>query len=430
MNAIPLLLSLPLALAPAAAPDRSPPTLEKALLDNAPRILDHLGRKHYRTLGVLKFRVQQGDDRPTDNAGPLNRLLADRLEAALVLTMKHDKVRLLRAATDTVARSRVRASHVTEPGRRALLRLDTYTPAWGKDEALRADALLTGTARFDADANSCEITVEAFDRTATLTKVCNFHVASDPRLLTEAGISYAIARGLKPEKTATKRSKEGRDESPLDFQIHYDGKPVTLDDGDAVEEPRPGQRVAFRLSHRDKDETTYGAVLRINGTSCIYPDKPQPEDFDAYKFVLKPTSELVIRGFVTGDKKAHAFRVTPAREEKQDEVEYKEHAGTFTLVVFRSAGDGDSEDAMVEKRDTAEEAVRQPASAGLPASLEVLQKRVKAGARERSESLVAKRGPSVGQGEAFSIRTKEFTGKWHPVPVYSLTVRYSKRAGE
>src|SRR5258708_3532685 len=111
--------------AEANAPAKKLPSLEKALVDSCPAILDHLRKAEHSTVGVLKFQVQRGKGPLTDNAGPINRRMADRLETALILALKDDSIRILRGASDTVVRSRKRISHATEEGRKALLEITT-----------------------------------------------------------------------------------------------------------------------------------------------------------------------------------------------------------------------------------------------------------------------------------------------------------------
>src|SRR5262249_25688266 len=147
------------------------------------------------------FLVQKGKGGPSDNVGPLNQRVADRLEVALVLALTDERTRILRDASGTVVRQKnKRANHRTDAGRKAFFG-NRYTPAWTtKEDLLKeqtdlpADAFLTGLVRFDDGCETVTVTVQAFDKSGKLSEVCSFRARADSRLLTEAGVSHALAR--------------------------------------------------------------------------------------------------------------------------------------------------------------------------------------------------------------------------------------------
>jgi hypothetical protein len=108
-------------------------TIDAALLRQAPRVLGYLKEHGYRNVGVLKFRVQKGDEPVSDRVGTLNLDLAARLEVALVLTTDIQAPLGVIHDASTVAARIPGANHLTEPGRRALLGA-RYPLAWGGEQ--------------------------------------------------------------------------------------------------------------------------------------------------------------------------------------------------------------------------------------------------------------------------------------------------------
>jgi hypothetical protein len=358
---------------PMADPTRGqPPRLDAALLAKAPEILDFLRKQKYKTFGVLNFEVKRGKGKPRSMAGPLNRRLADRLEVALVLKMSDDEtMRLLKGASDTARNEKVtpRPDHRDPKARRGFFRIRNYAPAWGPEKGLTAEALLTGLAHVDRKTGLMSVTVTAFDCRGREKEVCRFvaSAASDPPVLTEAGISYARGRGDDPEEpsigSADPKSKgkpepvlepmplqvpanplKAMEKAPVGFEVLYDGSAVEVKaqaDGDDIEAfvppPAPGQKVTFRLTHRLRDKETYGVVVKVNGENTIDPDRSEPEAIANRKWMLYPGKTGVIDGFQLGKDKSREFRVVPLSEAEQ---RYPDKFGTIEVVLFRTKKKG------------------------------------------------------------------------------------------
>jgi hypothetical protein len=150
------------------------PSLEKALLQQAPQIIKYLRENNYQNVGVLKFRVKKGQERASDSAGPLNLNLANRLEVALVLAApsKAEKPIGIIHNASAVAAKLKGANHLTKEGREALFE-GRYALPWG-DQEVSADVFLTGVVAFDKDMQSMNVGIGAFDKSAELKKVCSF----------------------------------------------------------------------------------------------------------------------------------------------------------------------------------------------------------------------------------------------------------------
>ena len=60
-------------------------SIERELYRQAPDMIKTLKDKGYKNVGVLRFLVQKGDEKPTTLAGTLNLDMANRVAIALIL---------------------------------------------------------------------------------------------------------------------------------------------------------------------------------------------------------------------------------------------------------------------------------------------------------------------------------------------------------
>jgi hypothetical protein len=378
------------------------PTLEEALRENAPKIRAFLWEymKHPDKslhVGVLKFLVQTDDRPPGDNAGPLNLHIARRLEAALILCLPEadaDKVRILHNPGAVLMRT---ANHLNKNGRKAFFQRN-YPPAWGKEDMISADVFVTGLVKISGGSRTLDVTVQAFDKTdKELVKVCNLQVAADPRLLTEAGVSFALSRGSNrvdyanvvpasngrelPTKVSTRIPSDKKiksptvrellQEAPIDFQVLYDGERQKVGENGTVPEPAEKTKVTLRLKHKNRDSYAYGVVLKINGENSIYPEEREPNDFRGHKWVLYPKDDYEIAGYLKKKLKdeAEAFLVLSTSESRLEEVNYGRHAGTFTIVIFQGRPDSKDHPGGKDQPDDQESEVVNAIAHGVPDQL-------------------------------------------------------------
>jgi hypothetical protein len=462
--AIPALLALLLAGAAARADDGE--TIDQALRKQAPKVLKYLEAQKVKNVGVLKFLAGRGGQ-TRDDLGALNRTLADRLEVALVLAMtddEEDRLSVLTRASDVVADAGdPKLTHLTADGREAFFPAEhplRFARAWGKAEPVAADAFLTGDAVVANDWRSVKVRIRIFDkkspRAELKTVVDWFTAASDPRTLTECGVSYAHKKGAKDDEDDTpkkeldnlainispslpgappappeKEKERERDwdelltNSPVKVDILYNDKPVTIKAG-AVETPKADDTVTFRLKNTDKN-ATYGVVLKVNGENTIEHQKLPA--LDCYKWVLEPGVEIVVDGFQKGNEKAQQFKVLPPEASKGDEINYGDNAGVFSLVVFRAAAK--EEDAFVRNEEKRNQEVKAISRGSLiskvdqpPRSLKALQDELTAEA-DPTRSHEGQKGLIVaGKLSDSKIEHKDFTP--YPREELSLVVRYYK----
>jgi hypothetical protein len=420
-----------LALLTGAAPaaDAEKANLDAVLKQHAPEIIRYLREHKYQNVGVLKFLVKQGDT-VSDNAGPLNLNVANRLEVALVLANPDEQLGIIERASAAVVRSNNRrATHLTPEGRAALFQVREYTRAWGDGKPVEADAFLTGTVAISPDGRTLDLTVQVFDRTSKEpARVGTFRAATDFRTLTEIGRSFALGRGpnesellaqaidhsqtirAKPETNPLETGK-----SPVELRILYNGTPICITNG-TVPEPRKNDRVSFVLINRGGERC--GVVLKVNGENTLF-----REPYDAlhcHKWVLGPGEQVKIDGFQMSAGGLKRFEVLSPEESDKDMVNYGEHAGTFSLVVFREAK-ADSEIATANFDIAAIARGALPPSGERPGTLAVLQAKLREkGGQSRTEG--QKGLLSHGADAKREIQYVSF--KPDPVPVLAATVRY------
>jgi hypothetical protein len=414
-------------------------SLDQALLKHAPEIIQKMRAQKHHNIGVLKFTVQKGKEAPNDNVGLLNLSIANRLEVALVLADPDEQLGIIRRAS-TVAAKNGQANHLTAQGRRACFD-GRYYVAWGRgDETVAADAFLTGVVQISPDLKQTTVTVQTFARDALdLVEVARFTVPTDARTLSEAGESYCLSRAAYPgarkvpptvaTASAVKQAKVEfpllSKEAPIVLEVCYDGKPVEITAADGqgeVPEPRAGQKVTFVLRNRDKDKT-YGVVLKVNGMSTYY--KQRLDAFHCTKWILGPGKHVEIEGFQIPGGKAEQFVVKRPEQSEEEEVNYGEHTGTFTVVVFVQKGGKEEKPIILDDWARRLAAVqRGELPADRPTKLLSLQEQLKANTDAKGRSQDTSGRGLIVAGPEIESRTQTVPFEAEPTPVLVSTIRY------
>lgn len=359
--------------------------IDEAFAAAAPEVLAKLKARKAKNVGVLKFLVQRGDAKPEDAVGELNMGLADRLEAAIILANKDEKLGILdRASLAVVANNNRLANHRTEEGRQAFFG-DKYKMAWG-GEKVKPSAFVTGTAAISKDLKTATITLEIFGEDGEIEKIGSpIVVPTTRRTLVEAAYSYVLtekaapkifdgARGSRTNKGAVAQIKAEDDsvalslalalndstktegvkftaqdalrDSPVKLTILYNSKPVEVE-SDRVREPKEGEVVSFRLENTDP-KYLYAVVLKVNGKNTLF-----GEDMEAgqcLKWILPPETKLEILGFQEDDKTYREFKILSAKESDETAVRYGDLAGTLRMITYR--GEQVTKDpSEIEKKD-------------------------------------------------------------------------------
>jgi hypothetical protein len=421
------------------APAASDTKLDRALLKNAPEVIKYLSDHKCKAVGVLKFLVQKGSEQPTDNAGPLNLNIANRLEVALVLANPDEKLGIIRHASEAVSKSKNRrANHLTADGRKALFEVP-YILAWGKDDTpVQADVLLAGLVKLSPDLKTTTVQIQAFSKDKPdLEKVVEFSAPTDARTLTENGRSYRL-RQLFQEKddeaaSSASDTDAGKADNPLknsniQWTILYDDKPMPIEFNGGVatvKGPVEDQQVAFRLANKGKD--TYAVVLKVNGENTLYRQR-FPSD-RCRKWVLDPNDQFTIYGFQVNQGNAAKFEVLSPEESERDEVNYGPHAGTFSLEVFP----GKQQVGKTPTNDAEETVVAAIGSGDLPATKPIQRASLKQKLMEENSGKAKETGGTrqlfgegrlIGAGKQVKSEVKSVEFVTGPVPVMSVTVRY------
>ena len=410
--------------------------LERELLRHAPKVMQYLREKDYTYVGILKFRVKKGQEPLTDNAGTLNRTVANRLELALVLANDFKKpIHFIQEASEIASRT-TGANHLTAEGRRKLFQA-RYPLAWSQDHA-SPDAFLTGVVTISPDLHRLTVGILAFDRnSSTLQPVDQFTADNNPAILGETGESFllrgAFDNGKIGEVTvqATDKAVRVREQqqkhplfdaaAPVSLEIFYDDKrvPLELRDGKCfVSEPMAAQKVRLVLRRNDPGPSRYGVVLKVNGINTAR--KERLPDLQCLRWLLDPTSSSVsVEGFQVTKGRREAFKVLSPEESKLNEMNYGADVGTISLVVFRESKIKEKSPSLLsdEQEDVAA-LTRAVYPAEKPRNLSVLKQQLRdASAKPTTRGLI------VG-GNLAANETVEEDFKPEPIPVMSATIIY------
>jgi hypothetical protein len=336
-----------------------PPELNRALVRQAEPVIKLCQKRGYKNVGVLKFLATKDNKSFNDNVGPLNLLLARRLEIAMIL--QNDRLAPVGIAVDanTVAAGLKGASYLKKDERAHLFDAE-YSAAWG-GQKVKPDAFVTGAVSISPDLRTLSITLMMFDREnntledlAKLKLIPAFQAAMLPSYLSEVGETFLLRGAFDPETTIPEKGVEqalttavavkqqtekhpvAQKAVPVTLTVKYDGQPVTLEmrDGEAfLPEPKDGQKVTMELS-RDGSKERYGVVLKVNGENTLR--RQRLPDLECRKWVLDPGDPtLTLKGYQVDQKTIQEFRVASAVESKEREMSYGPHVGTISMSVFR-----------------------------------------------------------------------------------------------
>jgi hypothetical protein len=383
--------------AEASLQGEQPVSLERTLVRAAPEVIKYCREHGYRNVGILKFLAHKYDQPSfSDNVGTLNRLIAKRLELAMIVANDpRGPLGIIENASDIAAQT-PGANHLTKDGRIKLFE-PKYRLVWGRDQ-VSADAFITGLVDIDAALKTITIKLLVFDQTTNSLAALGDELiaANDARKLSEMGESFSRGAfdngtietgktssanananassnadtnanansttnangGTQPETKLENAPPPKADEqalaqaeavkelalkhpaadpaAPVKFQVLYDGRPIAFEfrDGKAfIPEPNETQRVTFRLLH-NAGSGTYACVLKVNGENTLFRER-QP-DVQCHRWLLLPDNKsgIEIVGFQQSQNTSQAFRVLSKAESRAQEIDYGADVGTITLTVF------------------------------------------------------------------------------------------------
>ena len=426
-------------------------TITEGMQAAVPGIIEYLNENKLKTVGVLKFRVKKPGQKTSDSVGPMNSLLADRLELGLVLGNPFDEsqqLKIIEGASSHVAKIDG-GDHLTDEGRTKIFGTQ-YPIAWG-DEKASPDAFLTGVVAIHEDNLNATVGILCFTKDGEgLERVGEpFKAELDAASFSESGQSFML-RGVfdhgkvtktfkevqvkkqKAIKASVKTVKSGQSTwplndstAPVNLQIMYDGvvMPVELRDGNAfVQEPQQGQKVELALIRNAGVEGRLGAVLKVNGENSLY--RSTVRDLDAPKWILSPKHQrTVVRGYQIAVKnELEKFKVLSDSESKVRKMNYGRNVGQIQLTVFREmTGPSPSDFILDEDEEDLIAMMRGVHPKEQPKNL---------GARKHQIRLAGKSGPQtrglIVEGDKDKNKVKVVKFKPDPTPLMSVTITYYK----
>ncbi|MCA9051880.1 MAG: hypothetical protein KDA89_24245 [Planctomycetaceae bacterium] len=425
----------------------------RELQKHVPQIIQYLNERSLKNVGVLKFRVKKDGDKTSDHVGPLNSLLADRLEVGLILANPFDSARQLNIIRNAGAQAAKieGAGHLNAEGRARFFG-PQFDAAWGNKKLL-ADAFLTGVVQVHPDNKTITVGILCFDRTGSdLEKACDvFEATLDAASLSEIGESFVLRGafdGGKTQLTGIQKQEAVQQEvlqqaaavrnqltsfplkddaAPVRLEITYDGKPVPIEtrEGRAfIAEPRQNQKVELAIVRTNAAKGSLGIVVKVNGENTLY--RQTTPDLICSKWILSDEHQrTVIRGYQAADgNTAEEFRVLSDSESAERSVDYGRHVGQIQMTVFKQE-DPDADDLPPALADEDEEdlvaMLRGTQPSARPQNLSALKHQLRTAGRDETST----RGLIV-QGQQTTSEIKAVRFAPDPTPVMSVTITYYK----
>jgi hypothetical protein len=337
--------------------------IDAALREQAPRIMSYLRSHGYNTVGVLKFTVKKGAGAESLSTGPLNAMMAARVEHALTLLNDRSRpIDIIHDASRSAASQSRGATFRNARGRRGLFE-HTYPLAWGS-HTKRPDVFLTGEVLVDKDMKHATVVVQAFDarKPEAIDEVLRIkEIPTDRNVLASIGQSFVVPRGLRQRgardlddaaaENAAHDDNTGSTplqnaDDPVKLAILYDDKPVTvvqdtgspgearIDHRTAQGDPKEGQKVKFVITNASQE--TVGVVLAVNGKSTLFlEDLTSKAPGECTKWILAPGEAYTIEGFYMSEdgKEVRAFKVLSDEDSAKADLN-PDQKGVFAMYVF------------------------------------------------------------------------------------------------
>jgi len=443
--------------------------IDEALISHAPEITKYLVQKGCKNVGVLPFRLQKGDKLPQFRGGLIVNNMVDRVQHSLVFAANPEAPPI--GIVDFAAKKGHVTSYRTVADRKNLFKVE-YPLLWGKPpRQVPVDTFLTGKVAVSSDYRTAIVTIEAIDRTGSLTKkpVSEFKVKSDRYILADLGRGYSVkqvklSRGIAaagdiiedgdpppsgnptttdslPEPKVENGVTNGTDSSsqmetvvsldnsdksfPVEWTVYYDGvaqAPQADPDSPGgrnfvIADPQPGQKVTFGV--KNTGGSTLGLVLTVNGVSTLYEDTGLPDQMQPW--ILAPGTQFAIRGFHQKDGKTYVPIVGFGVEDTQsilDDLGSEKSAGLIELFVIKPGAPAAQQVALSRS-------IRHPSQQVMPAgpatSLEELQRGLTQGTNFRST-----RGLMAGNASDKGSENLKYADFQSGPPSDHVVIRYYK----
>jgi hypothetical protein len=374
--------------------------LDDKLNEQAPKIVAALRERHVKNVGVLRFRVKEGDRPESFTSGPLNGNLAVRLENILVMHAgsddDKDALGIIHNAGLEAARRKVGKWYDDEAEQRRLFAIDSYPLAWGSNK-VKADALLTGLVSVASDYREGTVVIEEMHGPGDSKKLVEFSFEVDGALLTDLGKSYSLSkRNREAARTvvktrdlvadAVKRSNDANNGNPpggngndqpvvnnsadsievggVAFQLLSGGRPVPIKSKDAAknnggyqfESPDPAQEILFKITL--KGDKAAGVDVKFNGSSLLFEQTQEPANCRVW--VLKPEDKYrsyTLKGWYLQTAEGEPMKIAPfkvltgadAKSWSKNNSQLADKAGSISISVFEE-GDQTGSEMLISAR--------------------------------------------------------------------------------
>lgn len=429
---------------------------ERALIQEAPKILEKLREAQVHVVGVLKFSVRKGNSDFSSSVGTINQRLADKLELALVMAnpAKADgpvsQIAIIRNAS-SIAASIPNANHAKPEGQAGLFSRK-YPLAWqveGQDE-LVPDGFVCGVAALSEDLSSMQVELSLLKvGTDGLASIGSISVATDIDDLLESGESFTTrgifdrgqlvtskdigrvrnealkshdASSAKTIKPLMSEHPLASSRAPLRLEVRYNNRiqSIKMKDGMAsIPEPAFGEKISFVVRRTDSlDQTRYGVVLRVNGENTLY--RETLPDVRAALWIMEPKmKEFGVTGYQLDDGKKSEFKVLSNESSRQRAIDYGHDVGLISMTVFEAA-----KEPALTPIDEAEVDLAIVSKGKLPAKAPSDRGQL---AKSLTDQLVAQvnRGLIVDGAQTDSKITKTTFDRF-ATPVMAVSIRYYK----
>jgi hypothetical protein len=362
--------------------------IDGQLMKHGREIRDYCLKNRYDAVGILSFRMKNGDKPVSFRGGTIIQSLPERLEYALIMSLQQGSKEVKVAHNASAAATKVlgTANYRTTEERKKLFGV-SYLQAWGKPRPqISVDAFLTGKVTIAPGLRTAKVEIESFDRRnpAVIRDVISFEVPVDRHILADSGTGFslsAVTRGVFTRavtdddiiESTGAASADGpgidgvdidldlsaavssattltADDStsttsgfPVEVTLYYSNVKQTLTpdvgitgiSNYSVRTPSEGETLEIGLKNLTDEKL--GVVLCVNGRSTLYEKKGQTDSLD--RWALEPNSEYTIRGYFQDDNAT--YKPIKALSEEESERQYAdlggdESAGLIQVYVYRT----------------------------------------------------------------------------------------------
>jgi hypothetical protein len=427
------------------------------------KLLDTARDNKAKNIGVLKFRASRDDGELTFHLGPINNVMADRVENTLVLGYNVDPDWTIDVIHNPSA-SAARKGLSYLPAEKAAGLFDLEYPLVASDKMVKADMFLTGEIRFDTKKHTTTVVIQSFtQKSPALQEVARFTVPTERNTVAESGRSFVITRSLAdrdagPAKdeakdeagaaaeTYSERLPAPKDPTPgirpastpeklVDLDVLYNDQPVRLEPDTSdpagrafARDPQPEDNVKFIL--KNNSDSRVAVALLVNGGNTAM--QQMTEARNCKKWIVGAHKSLEVDGFYvgsTGRKNVKPFRVASNDESdamfEMNSGDFKnERLGTISMHVFVEGKNLSPSEASVTRGLSPAEI---KTDADKIKNIDALSKLLYAKAEEGKTDQVINRGLIADDGKArdgSQLIEEDFK---NPTEVQHLLVRYYTR---